>query len=72
MTVQNIKGVGLCAVMSEVGDWALEVALECARSNHVTLDIFFFPGSPFQLHEVRGRRGETSALQRQEAIDIER
>jgi hypothetical protein len=72
MTAQGIRGVGFCAECNEVGDWALAVALECARRHQVRLDIFFFPSSPFEPHPPRGRRGERSLLGHFESIELER
>ena len=72
MTVQEIKGVGLCANLTQVGDWALAVALECAVRHRVQLDIFFFPSSPFDAHPPRGRYGESTPLSRRESIELER
>jgi hypothetical protein len=72
MTVQGIRGVGFCAELSDVGDWALGVALECARRNAVQLDIFFFPCSPFEPHATRGRRGESAHLSTSDMIELER
>jgi hypothetical protein len=72
MTVQDIKGVGMCALTSPVGDQALEVALECARRHAVQLDIFFFPSSPFEPHPSRGRHGEGATLTRQQVVELER
>jgi hypothetical protein len=71
MTVQRIKGVGYCALTTEVGDWALAVALDCARRHVVRLDIFFFPCSPFEPHPSRGRHGETARMGHIEAIELE-
>jgi len=72
MTVQRIRGVGFCADCTDVGDWALAVALECARQHQVRLDIFFFPTSPFEPHLPRGRRGEAARLGHTESIELER
>lgn len=72
MTVQSIKGVGYCALMTEVGDRALAVALECAQRHEVRLDIFFFPTSSFDAHDSRGRHGETAHLSSHDVIELER
>lgn len=72
MTVQSIKGVGICALLDKVGDHAFAVALECAERHGVRLDIFFFPSSPYAGHEPRGRRGEKAQISPQEAIEIEK
>jgi hypothetical protein len=72
MTVQDIRGVGMCASLTQVGDWALAAALECARRHRVQLDIFFFPSSPFDAHPPRGRFGESAPLSHRESIELER
>lgn len=72
MTVQEIKGVGYCALPTEVGDWALAEALACANRHNVQLDIFFFPSSPFEPHPSRGRHGESVDMSHHEIIELER
>ena len=72
MTEQGIKGVGLCASLTQVGDWALAVALECAQRHRVQLDIFFFPSSPYDAHAPRGRFGESAPLSHRDSIELER
>jgi hypothetical protein len=72
MTVQEIKGVGFCALPTEVGDWALATALDCAKRYEVQLDIFFFPSSPFEPHPSRGRYGESASLTHRESVELER
>lgn len=72
MTVQEIRGVGFCALPSEVGDWALAVALDCAKRYGVQLDIFIFPSTPFEPHPSRGRYGESAFLTHRESIELER
>lgn len=72
MTVQEIKGIGFCALPTEVGDRALSVALDCARRYEVQLDIFFFPSSPFEPHASRGRYGENASLTHRESVELER
>ena len=72
MAVQEIAGVGYCALLDEVGDWALEVALECARRHQVQLDIFFFPSSPFTPRPGRELRGASASISSREAIELQR
>ena len=72
MTVTDLTGIGVCARLDEVGDWAFDLALDIARRHRVVLDVFFFPGSFGDPHARRGRRGEQQRLTRQQAIDLER
>lgn len=72
MTIKRLKGIGYCARISKVGDWALNAALELARRYEVRLNIFFFPGPLCYLHSPRGRRGEQARMSEQEKIDLER
>ena len=72
MTVTDLTGVGVCARMDEVGDWAFDLALGIARRNHVVHDVFFFPSSFGDPHSHRGRRGEHRTLTPQQVIDLER
>jgi hypothetical protein len=72
MTVTRLKGIGYCARISRVGDWALNFALALAREHDVRLNIFFFPALPCNEHPSRGRHGEQSRLSEQEKIDLER
>lgn len=72
MTVQPIRGVGLCARMTERGDWAFDYALDLATTHDVRLDIFFFPTPPSQAHPSRGRSGEDAELSDEKKIDMER
>ena len=69
---QSLNGIGYCARMSEVGDRAFEVALELARRHGIQLDIFFFPTSPCEEHQARGRWGELIRMARQEQIDLDK
>jgi len=72
MTVTRFKGIGYCARIGRVGDWALNFALALAREHDVRLNIFFFPAQPCNTHPSRGRHGERSLLSEQEKIDLER
>ena len=72
MTQARLKAVGFCARMTEVGDWAFQFALDLARAHDVQLDIFFFPTSPCEEHEPRGRRGGDFAVPDRDAVEIER
>lgn len=72
MTVRRLNGIGYCARISRVGDWAFQFALALARRNDVRLNIFFFPGPLCYPHASRGRRGERSRMSEQEKIDLER
>jgi len=72
MTMQSIRGVGYCARMSEVGDWAFNVSLDLAVRHDVRLDVFFFPVAPSQPHAPRGRRGELAAPSPDRQVALER
>ena len=72
MTKARLNGIGYCARMSKVGDWAFEFALYLARRHDIKLDIFFFPTSPCSEHETRGRKGELLNLSQMDEIEIER
>jgi hypothetical protein len=72
MTVKRLSGVGYCACLSQVGDWAFEFALGLALRQDVRLNIFFFPEPPCKDHLARGRRGERGLIDEKEEIDIER
>lgn len=72
MTKARLNGIGYCARMSEVGDWAFEFALALARRHDIKLDIFFFPTSPCDEHETRGRRGELLKLSQRDEIEVEK
>ncbi len=72
MTVTDLTGIGVCARLDEVGDWAFDLALDIARRHRVVLDVFFFPGSFADPHARRGRHGEQQRLTRKQAIDLER
>ena len=70
--MQSLRGVGYCARMSEVGDWAFNVALDLALHHDVRLDVFFFPVPPSQPHDSRGRQGELAVQPDDRKIAIER
>jgi hypothetical protein len=72
MTVQAIRGVGLCARMTRSGDWAFDYALDLAVGQDVRLDIFFFPTPPSSAHAPRGRQGELAELSEQQRIQMEK
>lgn len=72
MTRQSLRGIGYCAQMTPVGDWAFAFALQLAMSHETRLNIFFFPVAPCQPHISRGRRGERARLSRKEAVALER
>lgn len=72
MTVRRLSGVGYCACLSQVGDWAFEFALGLARRQDIRLNIFFFPDPPCKKHLARGRRGERLLIGEKEEIDLER
>jgi hypothetical protein len=44
-----VKGVGLCAIFSQQGDWAFDYALSLARYHGTRLNIFHFLESPYIL-----------------------
>ena len=69
---QSINGIGYCARMSDVGDWAFQFAFDLARRHDIQLDIFFFPTSPCEEHEARGRWGELIRMAREQQIDLEK
>lgn len=72
MTVQAIRGVGLCARMTQAGDWAFDYALDLATTHDVKMDIFFFPTPPSEAHPSRGRRGESADLSPQDKVNLEK
>lgn len=72
MTKARLNAIGYCARMTEVGDWALRYALDLARRHGAKLDIFFFPTSPCEGHEPRGRRGGGFEISDADAVEIER
>lgn len=72
MTVQTIRGVGLCARMTQAGDWAFDYALDLATTHDVRLDIFFFPTPPSEAHASRGRHGESADLAPQDKVNLEK
>jgi hypothetical protein len=45
----TVKGVGLCAIFSQQGDWAFDYALSLARFHYTKLNIFHFLESPYVL-----------------------
>ncbi|MFC1835108.1 universal stress protein [Thermodesulfobacteriota bacterium] len=44
-----MKGIGLCAIFSQQGDWAFDYALSLARNHKTRLNIFHFLESPYAL-----------------------
>jgi hypothetical protein len=58
--------------MSEIGDWAFDFALDLARRNDTSLNVFFFPTSPCEEHPRRGRWGELMVLADENQIALER
>jgi hypothetical protein len=72
MTVQDLKGVGYCARLDTVGDWAFHVALSLARRHDVVLDIFFFPEPCGEAHLPHGRRGELLNLSDEAKVELEK
>jgi hypothetical protein len=72
MTVKRLTGVGYCARLSRVGNWAFEFAFRLAKSHDVRLNIFFFPDPPCRPHAARGRRGERLRMAEAEKIELER
>ncbi len=72
MTRAGMNAVGYCARMTTVGDWAFRFALDLARRHDTQLDIFFFPTSPCEEHDPRGRRGERFEIADRDAVEIER
>jgi hypothetical protein len=72
MTVKRLSGVGYCARLSRVGDWAFEFALRLAQRHDMRLNVFFFPDPPYRVHAARGRHGERLHLAEKEEIELER
>jgi hypothetical protein len=72
MTVQNLNGVGCCARLDTVGDWAFDVALSLARQHSVVLNIFFFPEPCGEAHPTHGRRGELLDLRDEAKVELEK
>ena len=71
MTVRRLNGVGYCASLSPVGDWAFEFALGLAGRYDVRLNIFFFPDFSCKEHATRGRRGERLLIGGKEKIELD-
>lgn len=44
-----MKGIGLCAIFSQQGDWAFDYALNLARHHRTQLNVFHFLESPYIL-----------------------
>jgi hypothetical protein len=44
-----MRGVGLCAIFSEQGDWAFDYALVLARKHSTKLNVFHFLESPYMI-----------------------
>jgi hypothetical protein len=44
-----MKGIGLCAIFSQQGDWAFDYALALARHHKTRLNVFHFLESPYTL-----------------------
>jgi hypothetical protein len=72
MTVKRLSGVGYCACLSPVGDWAFGYALRLAQRQDVRLNIFFFPNPQCTTHGARGRHGEWLHMGEEEEIELER
>jgi hypothetical protein len=72
MTVINLTGVGYCARLDTVGDWAFRLALSLVRRHNVVLDVFFFPEPFGQAHLSRGRRGGSVVLSERAKIELEK
>ena len=72
MTVQSLKGVGCCARLDTVGDWAFDVAFSLARQHGVVLNVFFFPEPCGEAHPPHGRRGELLDLSDQAKVKLEK
>lgn len=72
MTRTGVTGVGFCARMTPVGDWAFDFALDLARHHETQLDIFFFPSLPCEPHPSRGRKGELLVMPEGERISLEK
>lgn len=72
MTVQSLKGVGYCARLDTLGDWAFDVALFLAREHDIVLNIFFFPEPCGQAHAPHGRRGELLDLSDEAKVELEK
>jgi hypothetical protein len=72
MTVTRLSGIGYCARLDPVGDWAFELALSLARRYEVVLDVFFFPKQCGESHRPRGRRGESLVMSEEAKIKLEK
>jgi hypothetical protein len=72
MTVQNLNGIGFCARLDTVGDWAFHVALSLARQHGVVLNVFFFPEPCGEAHPPHGRRGELLDLNDKAKVELEK
>jgi hypothetical protein len=72
MTVQRLFGIGYCARLDRVGDWAFDLALSLARRHDIVLDVFFFPEPFGQSHLSRGRRGESLVMSGEEKVELEK
>jgi hypothetical protein len=72
MPVKRLTGVGYCARLTRVGDWAFDLAFRLAQRHDVRLNIFFFPDPPCGPHAGRGRHGEWLRAGEEEKIELER
>jgi len=72
MVKARLEGIGYCARMTNVGDWAFQFALELARRHDAQLNVFYFASSPYEAHASRGRAGDRLVLSREEDIELER
>ena len=72
VTVQDLNGVGYCARLDKVGDWAFYVALSLGRRHDVVLDVFFFPEPCGEAHPPHGRRGELLDLSDEAKVELEK
>jgi len=72
MTVQSLKGVGCCARLDSIGDWAFNVALSIAREHGVVLNLFYLPEPCGEAHPPHGRRGELLELSDEAKVEREK
>ena len=72
MTRPRLEGVGYCARMSDIGDWAFDFALGLAQRNDTKLNVFFFPSSPHEAPSRRTRWRELMALADEDDTVLER
>jgi hypothetical protein len=72
MSPIRLDGVGYCARISQVGDWAFDFALDLAQRNNARFNIFVFPTSSPDIQPQHGYWPESKAQLDEEDFAFER